>query len=245
MTALLVVTAVAVEADALAAALGPVSVQSAMALPARQVVTAPGSVDIESAMPRRRIETASGSVEIVAGGVGPAAAAATTAWVLAGQHYDLVLSAGIAGGFAPTSLGDVVVADAVVQADLGAEDGPVFRPASELGLGAERTDLDPQVTRELARRCNAGIGAVLSVSTVTGTAATAARRLAQTPDACAEAMEGAGVLAGAVRAGVAFGEVRAISNLVGPRDRVAWDIPLALRALAGALVAITSSEWTL
>ncbi len=227
MTALLVVTAVTAEADALAAALGAVAAEPATALPGR------------------RIETALGPVDIVAGGVGMAAAAAATAWALAGQHYDLVLSAGIAGGFPPRSPGDVVVADAVVQADFGAEDGLVFRPASELGLGAERTELDPQVTRGLALRCNAGIGAVLSVSTVTGTAATAARRLQQTPDACAEAMEGAGVLAGAARAGVAFGEVRAISNLVGPRDRDAWDIPLALRALAGALAAITSSEWKL
>ncbi len=227
MTALLVVTAVAAEAVTLAAALGPVVAQSAMALPGR------------------RFETPLGPVDVVAGGVGVAAAAAATAWALAAQHYDLVLSAGIAGGFAPRLLGDVVVADAVVQADLGVEDGPVFRPASELGLGSERTELDASVTRELARRCNAGTGAVLTVSTVTGTAATAARRLMQTPDACAEAMEGAGVLAGAVRAGVgvAFGEVRAISNVVGPRDRDGWDIPLALRALAGALAAITSSEW--
>lgn len=228
MTALLVVTAVAAEADSLAANLGP-----------------PTAVVSRATLPGRRFETALGPVDVVAGGVGVGAAAAATAWALAAQHYDLVLSAGIAGGFAPRLLGDVVVADAVVQADLGAEDGPVFRPASELGLGSERTELDPSVTRELARRCNAGTGAVLTVSTVTGTAATAARRLVQTPEACAEAMEGAGVLAGAVRAGVAFGEVRAISNVVGPRDRDAWDIPLALRALAGALAAITSSEWKL
>lgn len=234
MTALLVVTAVAAEADALAAALEPATARSVTAFGWR----------VEG-LTGRRIETAFGPVDIVASGVGVAAAAAATAWALAAQHYDLVLSAGIAGGFAPRSLGDVVVADAVVQADLGAEDGAVFRPASELGLGSERTELDPRVTRELARRCKACTGAVLSVSTVTGTAVTASRRLEQTPDACAEAMEGAGVLAGAARAGVAFGELRAISNIVGPRDRATWDIALALRALGGALAAVTSSEWML
>ena len=45
-------------------------------------------------------------------------------------------------------------------------------------------------------------------------------------------MEGAGVAAAAARHGVPFAEVRAISNLVGPRDRAAWRIPEALAALA-------------
>jgi futalosine hydrolase len=51
-------------------------------------------------------------------------------------------------------------------------------------------------------------------------------------------MEGAGVAEAADRAGVRFGEVRAVSNLVGPRDRAAWRIEEALTALAGAVRAI-------
>ena len=74
---------------------------------------------------------------------------------------------------------------------------------------------------------------------VVAQATTAAAALAD------QATRMARVLDSLKRAGVAFGEVRAISNLVGPRDRDAWDIPLALRALAGALAAITSSEWKL
>jgi futalosine hydrolase len=73
------------------------------------------------------------------------------------------------------------------------------------------------------------------VSTVTGTAATAAALRARYPDAVAEAMEGYGVASAAAIFGVPFAEVRAISNLVGPRDRASWRIPEALTALATAL----------
>jgi futalosine hydrolase len=45
-------------------------------------------------------------------------------------------------------------------------------------------------------------------------------------------MEGFGVACAA--AGKPFGEVRAISNLVGPRDREAWRIAPALAALETA-----------
>ena len=51
------------------------------------------------------------------------------------------------------------------------------------------------------------------------------------PDAVAEAMEGAGVLAAARIHGVAFAEVRTISNLVGPaRSRVLADRTSSRRA---------------
>jgi futalosine hydrolase len=53
-------------------------------------------------------------------------------------------------------------------------------------------------------------------------------------------MEGAGVAAAATVHGVAFGEVRAISNAVGPRDRDAWQIPLALQSLGRAMAAVTA-----
>ena len=44
-------------------------------------------------------------------------------------------------------------------------------------------------------------------------------------------MEGFGVATAAADHGVPFVEIRTISNLVGPRDRSAWRIDLALAAL--------------
>ncbi|CAM5245473.1 Futalosine hydrolase [Streptomyces griseomycini] len=72
---------------------------------------------------------------------------------------------------------------------------------------------------------------MLTVSTVTGTAARAAGLRARHPRALAEAMEGFGVAEAAAAHGVPVLEVRAVSNPVGPRDRAAWRIGDALAAL--------------
>jgi futalosine hydrolase len=224
--ALLIVTATAAEREA-AARSGPLSPRNRRGLDLRRG-------DIIGA----------GTVDFLVSGVGSANAAATSAIALVDGGYDLVISAGIAGGFTPTAVGETVVASAVVQADLGAEDGSGFLPVSQLGLGSERVELDPALPAELAARCHARLGAVLSVSTVTGTQATADARRSRCPDAVAEAMEGAGVLAAARVTDTAFAEVRTISNLVGPRDRSAWQIGPALDALGAAIAAITASALT-
>jgi futalosine hydrolase len=181
-------------------------------------------------------------VVVLVGGVGPAAAAASTSAALAGGGIDLVLSAGIGGGFAPLALGDIAVASAVVFADLGAETPGGFIPVSELGFGGERYDVSPKLAVQLADRTGGHVGTILTVATVTGTAASADALAGRFADAVAEGMEGAGVAAAAQHHGVAFAEVRAISNVVGPRDRGAWRIPEALEALGRAVAAVRSGE---
>ncbi|SDI97001.1 futalosine hydrolase [Frankineae bacterium MT45] len=187
-------------------------------------------------------ETPLGEVTVLAGGVGPAAAAASTAAALGSaqrEPFDLVLSVGIAGGF-DVAPGRVVSASQIVFADLGAET-PEFQSASALGFGQETYPVTPDLAGELARRTGARLGSILTVATVTGTLATATTRHARHPDAVAEAMEGAGVAAAALAAGTPFGELRAISNPVGPRDRSSWKIPQALDALAAAVRDLTST----
>ncbi|MCK9927643.1 futalosine hydrolase, partial [Frankia sp. Mgl5] len=77
-------------------------------------------------------------------------------------------------------------------------------------------------------------GPVLTVSTVTGTAATASELAERVPGAAAEAMEGFGVAAASLDHGVPILEIRAISNQVGPRDRAAWRVKEALDTLEAA-----------
>ncbi|MCX4800823.1 futalosine hydrolase [Streptomyces sp. NPDC058682] len=173
--------------------------------------------------------------DVLVGGVGPAAAAAGTATALALADYSLVVSAGIGGGFVPAApLGSLVVADAIVAADLGAETPDGFLDVTELGFG-HSVHLPPA---ELAARAAEATGAllapVLTVSTVTGTAARAAALAARHPMAGAEAMEGFGVAEAAAAHGLPVLEIRAVSNAVGPRDRAAWRIGDALTALADA-----------
>ncbi|MGX2995428.1 futalosine hydrolase [Streptomyces sp. JNUCC 64] len=224
---LLVATAVPAERDAVALAF----------LSEQREVTVPGAA-------LRRITTAGARWDLLAAGVGPAAAAAGTAAALTaaaldGAPYDLVVSTGIAGGFAPLApVGSLVVADAITVADLGAETGDDhpdgFLPVTGLGFGTV-THLPPaRLAGKTAAALGCPTGTVLTVSTVTGTTARADALRARHPEALAEAMEGFGVAEAAAAQGRPVLEVRAVSNPVGPRDRSAWRIADALAALTTA-----------
>jgi len=180
-------------------------------------------------------------LQVVLGGLmGDATKAAATANALAradaaGDPYRLVVSAGIAGGFAPAApLGSVVVAAAIVAADLGVRTTEGFTPVEELGFGTSEHKPPAALAEAVAAALGAAYGPVLTVSTVTGTAARAAELSARHPGAVAEAMEGFGVAEAAVAAGVPVLEIRTVSNPVGPRDRAAWRIGPALAALTTA-----------
>ncbi|MFJ9057344.1 futalosine hydrolase [Streptomyces sp. NPDC102409] len=192
-----------------------------------------------------------GPFDVLAGGVGPAAAAAATAFALAaapaGEPYALVVSAGIGGGFAPAApVGSLVVATGIVAADLGAETPDGFVPVTGLGFGRDSFQPPAPLVRDVAGATGAVPGPVLTVSTVTGSAARTAALLAAHPGAVAEAMEGFGVAEAADRFGVPALELRAVSNAVGPRDREAWRIGDALAALTEAFgkTAPVVESWT-
>ncbi|MFF3687687.1 futalosine hydrolase [Streptomyces sp. NPDC002187] len=240
----LVVTAVTAEADAVTGAAG-----------ATHRVPLPGGYALT------RIEHAPGQLlDVLVAGVGPAAAAAGTAAALTAaalvpvpaaaptSHmspgsrtlgfpapYDLVVSTGIGGGFAAHApLGSLVVSDAIVAADLGAQTPDGYLPVDELGFGRSVHRPPAELSARLAKTLDAVYAPVLTVSTVTGSAARAAELTARHPHAAAEAMEGFGVAEAATAHGVPVVEIRAVSNAVGPRDRAAWRIGEALDALRSA-----------
>lgn len=230
----LVATAVLVERDAVAAAFAP--------SPAREHAI-PGATLSRVAPP----QGGPAVFDLLAAGVGPAAAAAATAAALTaaaldGQTdeqtsgpYDLVVSAGIGGGFQPGApVGSLVLADEITAADLGAETADGFVPVTELGFGAVTHRPPESLVRAVADVTGARTGTVLTVNTVTGSAARAAELRRRHPRALAEAMEGFGVAEAAAAHGVPVLELRAVSNPVGPRDRAAWRIGDALAALTGA-----------
>ncbi|MBI0300073.1 futalosine hydrolase [Streptomyces sp. PRKS01-29] len=215
------------------------------------------------------------TVDVLAAGVGPAAsaagtAAALTAAAVARTPYDIAVSAGIGGGFttarlatarraaaastaarsttapAAAHLGSVVVADAIVAADLGAETPDGFAAVTDLGFGTVEHLPPAPLVAAVAEATDAVRGTVLTVSTVTGSAERAAELLRRHPRAVAEAMEGFGVAEAAAAQSVPALEVRTVSNAVGPRDRAAWRIGEALEALTGAFVTIAPllGTWT-
>lgn len=255
----LVVTAVTAERDAVLRALRPATDPdeplpgTGEALPggylAHRVSLSPGPPSRPRTAPGRR------TVDVLAVGAGPAAAAAGTATALTaaalgGRPYSLVISAGIAGGFPvaapPAAVGAadtapaVVVADAIVAADLGAEtpEPGGFLPVTELGFGTVEHRPPARLVAATAEAAGAVTGTVLTVSTATGSAERARELAARHPGAAAEAMEGFGVAEAAAAHGVPALEVRAVSNAVGPRDRDAWRVGDALEALTTAFASL-------
>ncbi|KQX59371.1 MULTISPECIES: futalosine hydrolase [unclassified Streptomyces] len=265
---ILIVTAVAAEADSVSAglALSP-------GLGGPEPLPLPGGLVLR----RHTGGTGAVRIDVLVGGVGPAAVAASTGTALAyasltgtgsdtdtrartgpasrtGCHpapdarpYDLVVSAGIAGGFQPLApLGSVVVSSALVAADLGAETPDGYLAVDELGFGRSVHPVPDALTGRVAAALDAGgtpyaVAPVLTVSTVTGTAARAAALAERHPGAAAEAMEGFGVAEAAAAYGLPVVEIRAVSNAVGPRDRAAWRIGEALTALRHTFELLSST----
>lgn len=223
---LLVVTAVRAEADAVLRGLGrggarPLGPYAASATP-----------------------TPAGELVVVAAGVGSAAAAAVTATALTLDAYDVVLSLGIAGGFRDrAAVGEVVIADRVAVADLGADSPEGFEQLSGVDCEWPLTAPDPGAVAErlVADGLVARTGGILTVSTVTGTDERAEQLAVSHPTAIAEAMEGYGVLTACLPRGVPFAEVRSVSNVVERRNRGAWDVKGALDTLSAAAAALFSA----
>jgi futalosine hydrolase len=180
------------------------------------------------------------NVDVLVAGVGPAMAAAKTAKVLANAKYNLVVSAGIGGGFIERAeVGSIVVANEIIAADLGAETPEGFRSLDELGFGSTRVAVDGNLVTQITKALRiAGLpvhtGPIITLSTVTGITETALELTTRVPDVMAEAMEGYGVAIAAEDQGIPVLEIRAISNPVGPRDRASWRIKEALDALEAA-----------
>lgn len=178
--------------------------------------------------------------EVLVGGVGSVAAAVNTAKALMTADYNLVISAGIGGGFpGKAEIGSLVVANEIIIADLGTETAEGFCSIEELGFGFTHVQTDDSlvdiITRAFSKaKLVVNCGQVLTVSTVTGTLQRGIELEARFPRASAEAMEGYGVGVAAYDRGLPVLEIRAISNMVGPRDRSSWRIHEALAALEAA-----------
>lgn len=172
--------------------------------------------------------------DVIVSGVGQAASAAVTSQVLSKNTYDLVMCIGIAGGFSPiANVGSVSLATDIIAADLGVQTKEGFVPINKLGFGVNSFRIDENLVLQISNALRkspltVAVGPIVTVSTATGTKETEIRLSKQHPGVVAEAMEGFGVAMAASIYNVPFVEIRAISNLVGPRDRDSWKIEEAL-----------------
>jgi futalosine hydrolase len=181
---------------------------------------------------------------VVVSGIGSVNAALAAQAAILEARPGLVLSVGIAGAYPSSGLriGDVCVSSEMVFAGLGAMDGAAFLNLEAMGFPLFEHDervynaLKSDARAALfAANTNTKLGPILTLETVTGSLERALELEARVPGALAEGMEGAGVALAASRLGVGSFEIRGISNMVGPRDRSGWRIPLALEALGHVL----------
>ena len=170
-------------------------------------------------------------------GVGPAAAAGLALAMVEGRP-DRIVGVGVAGAYpsSPFHPGQIVRVDAEAFVDLGAESPEGFLDLWSLGIpepGADRqylSDAFGPISHLPPAR-----GA--TCSTCTGTLST--QRSRESTGAQVESMEGAAWALVAGRCSIPFHQIRAISNLAGPRDRSSWKMREALDALASTLESLS------
>jgi futalosine hydrolase len=180
-------------------------------------------------------------------GVGPVAAALSIGALLEQcPEARGIVNLGICGGFdlTRTPLGGACLATSEIWPEYGlhcATDTPEafsHQMFADLPLiPVNRIDLNPD---EAARAMNLTLASEWTRGTsltVAGVSATPERAetLHNRFNAASENMEGFALALAAKRKGIAFLEVRTVSNPVGARDKALWDFRLALRALGHVL----------
>ncbi|MFN4070950.1 MAG: futalosine hydrolase [Thermus caldifontis] len=173
-------------------------------------------------------------------GIGKVNTALTLAAWASRNPVQRALLFGIAGAYPGSGLrlGDLVLVREEVEADLGTREGlePTGFPALELGEKAyyNRFPLDKGLTEGLARALGLEVVVGLTQDRVSETPEEA-EALALRWGARVESMEGAAFARACLALGIPGVELRAISNPAGVRDKGAWRIPLALKALERTL----------
>jgi len=176
------------------------------------------------------------SISVLFTGVGSAATIFHLTRLLAVTRYDLVIQAGIAGAFDRNlELGSVVQITSDRFAQTGAEDGAEFMDIFEMGLADANTypfkngwlqPLPPKNSNPLAIKQVNGI----SVETVHGHVPHI-ERIIEKYHPEIESMEGASFFYTCMQMHIDCLQIRSISNYVEKRNKLNWNIPLAVEQL--------------
>ena len=179
------------------------------------------------------------TVDVLLSGPGVVAASYQLGTLLGMRRYDLAVQAGIAGSFRQEiAPGKVVHIKQDILADFGSSSPDGFLPAASIGL-LESSAYDTSEGHLLE---TAGISWPESVTAangitvqqVSGTEADiASMRKHFDPDT--ESMEGAAFYFACRMHRLPAAQLRSISNLVEPRNKENWNIPLAVAQLDVAL----------
>jgi len=183
-------------------------------------------------------------IDVLITGVGMVAAASWCSRQLVKTRYDFALNLGVCGSFNPALPPEHAVHVAADRmAELGAEAGESFLTIQALELlGANEFPYSAGELVNAAPPQNPALTRLpvvrgITVNTAHGNAHSIARVVERfRPDV--ESMEGAGFMYACLVHGISFAQVRAVSNIVETRNRVAWKLAEAVDSLGRAALAI-------
>ncbi len=185
-----------------------------------------------------------GTLEVYTAALGPGILPATYHLLKLAHTYqpDWMLLCGIAGTFSPaTPLGTTYLVASEQLADWGIDDRETFRDVFEISLVPAATPPfengtmpNPWLKRLLLPYPAAP---AVTVQTTSGSAPRI-EKIALKYNPQIESMEGAALHYVGLMEKIPFLQIRTISNLVEPRNRESWNIPLALQNLTTATIDI-------
>lgn len=172
--------------------------------------------------------------DILITGVGLHAATYELTHQLQGHRYDLVVQAGVAGAFSGRGykMGDVVAVAQDAFGDAGSYENGQLHSLQQLGLSTDKEWLVNK--HDILHRFEVPKVRAITVNTITNDAAYL-QALQQKWEADIESMEGAALHYVCGKRGVPYLQLRAISNMVGERDKNKWLLATAIGNLNNAL----------
>ncbi|MBW1616034.1 MAG: futalosine hydrolase [Deltaproteobacteria bacterium] len=196
------------------------------------------------------------AVKIAITGPGIINAAHTATAAIEQKPPELIIKTGCAGGFkqAGLTIGDICIAYAEIDAQLGIEPQnqadtlqelpfPIYKDNKKEIKSTYPTDLklslkaEEILKKKICDNTKIMQGNFITVSTVTATDKTA-KKYFKAFNCIAENMEGAAAAYIALIYGIPFIEIRAISNIVGKREKEKWDLKTAFKKAGQAVYEI-------
>ncbi len=173
-------------------------------------------------------------------GVGAAPTAYHLGKALVNNNFRLIVNLGIAGAYSKAlAIGDVTLVTHDVFADYGIDDNGQFKTLSQLLLvnpnSFPYTDgwlVNPS-DELIVNKTTSHLKKVKAITVSTATGSTPlVEKWSKLYNPDIETMEGAAVFYSCLQAKKPFICLRAISNRVEPRNKDAWNIPLALKKIS-------------
>jgi futalosine hydrolase len=159
----------------------------------------------------------------------------------------LLIQAGVAGSFSENyPPGSLVLVNEEVTGDLGVEENNEFKDVFDMGL--------PQVSdpytgkslvnneQEMLQRYNLPLVKAVTINEIT-TRSARIQQLQQKYQPVVESMEGAALHYIALMEKIPYIQLRAVSNMVGERDKSKWKMKEAIDKLNEQLITMVSREW--